>query len=124
MGNKVAIYDHDTKNAVKWIDKQPESKIGDTPKGRVGVVRRDGTRIGHVGHTAGASVAERLLGRSRGVELKDHDGAPAWVERQDPTAALKGAVTDARHAADLAAAKGSVGKPHKPETHARPRRGG
>jgi hypothetical protein len=123
MTNKIAVLDHENRNAVKWVDPAPKAEIGDCPAGRVAVVRADGTRIGHVGHGAGASVAERLL--KRPVELGEHKGNAAWVEKKGAvTLQAQGALDKAVHDASLRAAKGSVGEPHKPETHARPHRGG
>lgn len=80
-----------------------------------------------------ATLAILLAHRSRNVcsveqvefELGTHQGKPAWRERGVTVAAQQtGALDKAVHAASLKAAKGSVGEPHKPEAHARPRRGG
>jgi hypothetical protein len=128
MSNKIPILDHENRDAVKWIDAAPDTEPGPCPENRIAVVRADGTRIGHVGHGAGASVAERLLGGSRrGVELGTHKGKRAWVEKsvapQARRASVSALTSAVDHAANIASAKGSVGKPHKPVVHARPRRG-
>ncbi len=123
MSNKIAIYDHENRNAVKWIDPAPEAEIGKCPASHVPVVNADGVRVGRMGHGAGASVASRLL-NGRPVELGTHEGRKAWIEKKGVTVAAQqtGALDKAVHAASLRAAKGSVGKAHKPETHARPHR--
>jgi hypothetical protein len=94
---------------------------GELQPGHIGVYTRRGERVGHVhGHKAGAAVARRMLGAP--AVLSELHGKPAWIQRQDPTA-IAAKQRDAKHTADLAAAKGSVGKPHAPKAHARPRRG-
>lgn len=121
---KIAIPHATIRDAIDWKDVN-EGTPGDCPPGRIPVIRSNGLRAGHVGHSAGPSVAQRLLGRASRVELGTHQGKPAWRERGVTVAAQQtGALDKAVHAASLKAAKGSVGEPHKPEAHARPRRGG
>ena len=115
--NKVAVHDPAKRDSVKWIEKH-DAPIGDCPAGRVPVVRSNGTRAGHVGHNAGPSVAERLLGK-QGVELKDG----AWHEKRTTRVATTRALDKAVHAASLRAAKGSVGEAKRPVAHARPHHG-
>lgn len=119
--SKHAVLHPTQRDAIAWQEDAPEKEIGKTPEGRVAVVRRDGVRVAHVGHGAGASVAERLLGAgSHGVELKKyHEGKKAWVERQGKMRVRVAPVS----MKNFMAAKGSVGEPRKPVAHARPRRG-
>lgn len=123
MSNKVAIYDHETRNAVKWVDPQPDATPGECPEGRIPVINRHGERVAHMGPSGGASVARRLLQSNRGVELKEHFGKLSWIESQDPVRAANQTNTNLKHAKDLAAAKGSVThRPTRPQTTARPKR--
>ena len=118
--NKVAVHDPEKRDSVKWVPGPAQKKIADLPAHMVGVVRRDGTRVGRVSRGASASVAERLLGK-QGVELKDG----AWHEKRTTRVATTRALDKAVHAASLRAAKGSLSdKPHAPRAHARPHRGG
>ncbi|MGO9846153.1 MAG: hypothetical protein ACLPKT_06010 [Methylocella sp.] len=128
MSNKIAVHDPEKRDSIKYVDGPAQGEIGALPDHQVAVVRRDGTRIGRVSRGASASVAERLLGAgSHGVVLGTHEGKKAWLERKGEKrvrVAPVNSLDKALHEASLRAAKGSVGKAHKPETHARPRRGG
>jgi len=86
------------------------------------VFTRHGERVGHVGHSAGPSVARRLLGR--GAVLGTMNGAPAWIERNDPAfLQAKAKVSAVPLEKSLRSGKGSIGEPHAPKAHVRPRRG-
>lgn len=122
MCNKRAVYDHETRNAVKWVDVN-DGTPGDCPEGRIPVINRRGERVAHMGHKGGASVARRLLQSNRHVELATLHGRPAWIETNDPVAVADQTNARLKHAKDLAAAKGSVTKhPTPPKTTARPKR--
>lgn len=120
---KKAVLHSSVRDAVDYVDVH-EGEPGALPAGRIAVIRADGSRAGHVSHKAGASVAERLLGRA-GVKLTTHQGRPAWRAIPRGPAPVRHApapsVTD--QIANLNAAKGSVTtRPTRPETTARPKR--
>jgi hypothetical protein len=120
---KVAIAHPTKRDSIAWVPGPAQKKIGELPDHQVAVVRRnqDGslTRVARVSRGAGASVAQRLLGGGN-VALGTHEGKPAWIAKP-MTRVIKAGPARA-HAANIAAAKGSVGKAHKPSTHARPHR--
>jgi hypothetical protein len=116
---KAFVFDHDKRNASKEIETQ-DKPIGACPDGRVPVIRANGIRAGHVGPNAGPSVAQRL-GVSN-VELGEHFGKPAWIEKQAKLSAPARASALDR-GASLRAAKGSATRtPSAPKTTARPKR--
>lgn len=118
MGNnKIAVHDPAKRDAIKYVDGPAQKKIADLPDHMVAVVR-DGMRIGQVSRGAGASVAQRLIGGGK-VALGTHQGKPAWIAKNKNVDVQ---VRQQQHAANVRAARGSVGKAHKPETHARPHR--
>ncbi len=126
MSNKVAIHDPERRNAIKWVDGPAQVEIGKVPDHRVPVIDKHGRMRGNVSRHATETTAMRLgLSSAR---LGTHGGRDAWIERSAPkgvtvAAQQTGALDAAVHAASLRAAKGSVGKAHRPETHVRPRRG-
>lgn len=116
-----AILHPTIRDAVTWKEVH-EQEPGLTPPGRIPVIRQDGSRAGHVGHSSGAAVAERILGRA-GVKLGEHEGKPAWLERpRRSVPARTASVSAVDQIASLKTAKGSVGDGHKPRTHVRPHR--
>jgi hypothetical protein len=116
---KAFVFDHDKRDSSKQVETQ-DKPIGACPDGRVPVIRANGLRAGHVGPNAGPSVAQRLgVGN---VELGEHFGKPAWLEKQvKQTTPARASVLD--RGASLAAAKGSAtSTPSAPKTTARPKR--
>ena len=119
--SKIAVHDPDCRDSIKYVDGPAQKKIGALPEDQVAVVR-NGVRVARVGRGAGAGAVQRLIGGGN-VALGKHEGKDAWIAKKNvrpdrPNVALHKAV----HQASLRAAKGSVGKAHRPETHARPHR--
>lgn len=98
----------------------PADPPGTPPKNRIPILNQHGERKGHVGHRASEATVARF--GVRNAKLTTVGGRPAWVGRDDFGARRQAAV---KRLHDLRAAKGSVTKhPTKPETTARPKRGG
>ncbi len=87
---------------------------------RIKVFSKDGRHLGSVTHSSLPVVAR--IGGHTGFRETVVDGQPAWRETEHPNR-RKPKVGVISVEDSLKAAKGSVGKAHKPETHARPRRG-
>ncbi len=106
MTHKIAIPHATIRDAIDWKDVH-EDPPGTLAPGRIPVIRKDGVRVGHVSHHAGAAVAMRLLGSNRGAALGELHGKPAWIEKNDPVAVAT-KVSAVSHAKNVKSARGSV----------------
>ncbi len=119
--SKIFVHDPERRDSVKQVDGPAQKKIAELPDHMVGVVR-DGVRVARVSRGAGAGVVQRLIGGGN-VALGKHQGKDAWIAKKNVRADRTHIALDAAvHAASVRASKGSLGKAHKPETHARPHR--
>lgn len=98
----------------------PLGKPGELPRNRIPIFNQNGVRKGHVGHRAGPPTVARF--GIRDAKLGKVDGRTAWIGHDDAGARRQAAI---KRVHDLRAAKGSVTHtPTRPQTSARPRRGG